>query len=68
MSLYKKCTAIPHSFLENDTTPTSDNPSRFRWNLSKIIKKAIVTIDDKVKYEKLQYHINREPAEVSALS
>ena len=27
-----------------------------------------MTIDDKVKNEKLQYHINREAAKVSALS
>ena len=28
----------------------------------------IMTIDDKVKDEKLQYDINREPAKISALS
>ena len=31
--IYKKCTAEPYSFLVNDTTLPSDNPSRFRKNL-----------------------------------
>ena len=37
MSLYKKCTAKPHSFLVIDPTLTSDNPLRFRKNLLKRI-------------------------------
>ena len=32
MSLYKKCTAKPYSFLVIDTTRASDNPLRFREN------------------------------------
>ena len=32
MNLYKKCTAKSFSFLVNDATLSSDNPSRFRWN------------------------------------
>ena len=35
MKIYKKCTAEPYSFLVNDTTLPSDNPLRFRKNLSK---------------------------------
>ena len=35
MKIYKKCTAEPYSFLVNDTTLPSDNPIRFRKNLSK---------------------------------
>ena len=31
--IYKKCTAETYSFLVNDTTLPSDNPSRFRKNL-----------------------------------
>ena len=37
MNLYKKCTAKPYSFLVIDTTLTSDNPLRFRKNLSERI-------------------------------
>ena len=33
MKIYKKCTAEPYSFLVNDTTLPSDDPSRFRKNL-----------------------------------
>ena len=33
MSLYKKCTAKPYSFLVTDPTLASDNTSRFRKNL-----------------------------------
>ena len=33
MNLYKKCTAKPCYFLVIDTTPASDNSSRFRKNL-----------------------------------
>ena len=34
MKIYKKCTAEPHSFLVIDTTLPSDNPLKFRKNLS----------------------------------
>ena len=34
MNIYKKCTKEPYSFLVNDTTLPSDNPLRFRKNLS----------------------------------
>ena len=33
MSIYKKCTTEPYSFLVNDTTLPSDDPLRFRKNL-----------------------------------
>ena len=33
IQINKKCTAEPYSFLVNDTTLPSDNPSRFRENL-----------------------------------
>ena len=29
-NIYKKCTAEPYSFLDNNATLTSDNPLRFR--------------------------------------
>ena len=62
MNLYKKCTAKPYSFLFIDTTLASDNLLRFRKNLLEKI------FDDKIRYEKLQYDINREAAKISALS
>ena len=61
MDLYKKCTAKPYSFLVIITTLASDSSSRFRKNL-------IMTIDHQISNEKLQYDINREAAEISALS
>ena len=36
VKIYKKCTAEPYSFLVNNTTLASDNPLRFRKNLSNI--------------------------------
>ena len=68
MNLYKNSTVEPYSFLDIDTILASNNYSRFRKNLLETIQRIIMTIDDKVKNEKLQYHINREAAKVSALS
>ena len=34
MNLYKKCTEKPYPFLVTDPTLASDNPLRFRKNLS----------------------------------
>ena len=66
MNLYKKWTAKPYSFLVIDTTIASDDPLHFRTNILK--KKIIMTIDGKIRDEKLQYDINREAAKISALS
>ena len=72
MKIYKKYTAEKHSFLVNDTTLASNNPLRFRKNLLKsiciYIYNKIMTINDQIKDEKLQYDINREAAKISALS
>ena len=65
MNLYKKCTARPYSFLVIDATLASDNPSRFRKNLLERIQKLVLTIDNKIGDEKLQYGINREAAKKS---
>ena len=67
MDLYKKTTARPYSLFVIDTTLASNSSSRFRKNYSKGIEKLIMTIDDKVKDEELQYNINREAAKISAL-
>ena len=66
MNVYKKCKTI--LFLVVDATRTSDNSLCFRKNLLKRMQKLIMTIDDKVRDEKLQYDINREAAKISALS
>ena len=63
----KKYTAEPYYFLINDATLASDNPLRFRKNLFFIYNK-IMTIDDQIRDEKLQYNINREADNISALS
>ena len=62
MNLSKKGIAKPHSFLVIDDTLASDNPSGFRKNLLERIQKLIMTIDDNIRDEKLQYGINREAA------
>ena len=67
MNFYKKCTAKLYSFLFMDTTLASDNSSCFRENILGRISKLIMTIDDNIKAEKLQYDINREAAKISAL-
>ena len=68
MNIYKKCTKEPYSFLVNDTTLPSDDPLRFRKNLLRSYVIKIITIEDQIKDEKLQYDINRETAKISALS
>ena len=65
--IYKKCTAEPYSFLVNDATLASNNPLRFRKNLFNIYIK-IMTTDDQIRDQKLQYNINGEAAKISALS
>ena len=43
-------------------------PSRFRKNVLERIIKLIMTIDDKIMDENLQYDINREEAKTLGLS
>ena len=50
-----------------DTTLASDTSSRFRQNILEAIFKLVITIDDKIRDEKLQCDINREAAEISVL-
>ena len=66
MNLYKECTEKPYSFLVIDNTLASDNHSRFKKNLTERIQKLIMKIDDKIRDEKLQYHINRKAAKIPA--
>ena len=46
----------------------SNNPSHFRTNLLDRIKTLIMTVDYKIKDEKLLYNIDREAAKISVLS
>ena len=55
-------------FLVIDDTYAWDNPSLFKKNLSEKDEKLILTIDDMIRYGKLQYDVNREAAKISALS
>ena len=68
MNLYEKFTAKPYLLLVIDTTLASDNPLRFKNNISERIQKLIIISEDKIKDEKLQYDINREAVKISALS
>ena len=63
IKIYKKCTAEPYSFLVNDTTLRSDDSLRFRKNL-KIMYNKMMTLEDQIRDEKLQYDINREAAKI----
>ena len=65
--LYRKCSQDPYSFLVIDITLPSDNPLRFRKNLLQEVQRVIMTIDDEIRDEKLQY-INRAAAKISVLS
>ena len=67
INLYKNCSSKLYSYLVINTTFPLDNPSRFRESLIAGILKIIMTIDVKIKVEKLQYHINSEAAKVSPL-
>ena len=62
METYKKYYAEKYSFLVNDTTLPSDNPLCFRKNILEWIYNKIMTTDDQIMDEKLQYNINREVA------
>ena len=63
-NIYKECTAEPYSFLVNDTMIASNNPLRSeKIFLTNTIK--IMTINDQIRDEKLQYDINREASKIS---
>ena len=68
MNFYRKYTAKPDSVLRILHTFGSDNHLRFRKNLLERMYKLIMAINCKIRDEKLQYDINRETANISALS
>ena len=65
LTLYQKCPTKPYSSLVIHATFASGKPLRFRKNLLNGIQKLILTIDDKVRNEKLQYNIDREVTKIS---
>ena len=64
-NLNKNCTAKSYFFLVTDTIPPSDNSLHFRKNLLEKMERLIMTTDDKVKDEKLQYGISRGATKLS---
>ena len=68
MYLDKKCTMKQYYLLVIATTLAADNPLRFRKILLERIGKTIISSNDKMRDEKLQYYINSEAAKIQALS
>ena len=65
ITFHKKYTSESYSFLVNDNMLASDNLQ----DLEKIfLTYKIMTINDQIRDEKLQYDINREAAKISTLS
>ena len=50
-----------------DTTLASGNPLHYRRNFWERILKLVMTIDDNIKHEKLQYDIDCKASKISAL-
>ena len=67
-NIYKQFTSEPYSSLVNDTTLPSNNPLRFRKCFFLIYIIKIMTINDQIRDEKLQYDNDRKATEISALS
>ena len=68
LGIFKKNVLQNDILLVIDTTLMSDNPLRFRENLLEGIKIIIMTIDDKIRDEKLQCDVDREVVKILALS
>ena len=68
MNLYKRCTTKLYYFLVNNINLASGNYLHFRNNLLKRIEKLIMTTDDKIRDEKLQYSISRDAEKILTLS
>ena len=65
IKISKESTAEPYSLLINDTTLSLNNPVKLRKVVLKQIYNKIITIDDQIKGEKLQYDINRGVSKAS---
>ena len=65
---YRICAAEPYCFLVIHATTLSDNPLCLKKTLLEGILKLIMTSDDMIIEEKLQYDVNKEVTKISALS
>ena len=68
MNLYKTCEGKSYSLLINDTNLASDNLLCFTRNILERMQKVIMTINEKIRSEKLQYDLNTEAAKLSSVS
>ena len=68
MNIYRKRTSKPYSSLNIDTTLPADNSLRFRKNLKMTLTDEFKILDDKIKANQSQYNLDREAAEIFALS
>ena len=66
MNVCENCAAKLYSFLVNDTMFPTDKSLFFRCNLLNRIEKVIMTIDEKIRDEKLVCIVNRKIALLSA--
>ena len=68
MNLYKKCTGKKCYSLVIDVTLALDNLSCLRKNLLEKTGKLLMTIDNNIRDETLQYDINREAGKLLTIS
>ena len=73
VTIYKKCSSRPSSFLTTGTTLPANNSLRFQKKSFKSFIKMTLTddlknLDDKIKANQSQYDMDREAAKISALS
>ena len=68
MNLNKTFEGKSYSFLINYTNLASDNLLCFTRNLLERMQKVIMTINKKIRSEKLQYDVNTEAAKLSSVS
>ena len=66
---YKDCTKIPYSFLTIGTKLSASDPLIFRENLLPSYKMTVTdqlkTIDNKIKENQAQYHLDRLAGKIS---
>ena len=68
MKICKEYITESYSFLVDDSTLLSVNALCLRKNILEKVYHKIMTIDNQIKDEKLQYNINRKAAKILALS
>ena len=69
MKIYKNCISEPYSFFIIDTTLPANDLLRFRTNLLDfLLSDKFKILDNKFLTNQVQYNLDREAANVSALS